>query len=427
MGGMKPMSAPPVAFLSLFLAACGDAEAKPPRPQEQEPAGISQEELERITAQVRTQIEALRGEAFPDAVRVEVTDAEGLRGYVLQRLEALSSEEEVAAEEQAAKLLGLLPDDYDYLEGLLDLVESQAAGFYDPPSKTFYLMEAATGGMARIVLAHELTHALDDQLYDLDDEFSARRDNSDALWAYHAVVEGSGTLIMEDWTRAHAASLERSDLEQASTMGLEELGRSPSYVWKPLIGVYTQGSALLRRGPADLDLAQGVRRAFDAPPRSSEQVLHPEKYWDPDRLDEPLPVALHAERLPAGWDLVLQDTLGELGLALLVEPLGRRGGVTDALTLTRAPLTSRAAAGWGGDRFVLLAQGASQILALATVWDTEGDAEEFELTLKDLIGHLERDGRLTRLERAGTWVRLAVAQGAGTALLDASPAWLGQP
>jgi hypothetical protein len=153
---------------------------------------------------------------------------------------------------------------------------------------------------------------------------------------------------------------------------------------RQLLGPYALGLTFLARGDVDRLQAGFPRKEVDAAwerlPQSSEQILHPEKYWDPKRRDEPKRVAIPnaAPALGDGWKRAGSGVLGELMLGSLV------GAPTpDAAELAsgRGAWTNAAAAGWGGDRFEVWTNGDAAVVLLATVWDTAKDAEEFEAAL----------------------------------------------
>jgi hypothetical protein len=143
-------------------------------------------------------------------------------------------------------------------------------------------------------------------------------------------------------------------------------------------------------------------------PVSTEQVLHPERFA-PDTRDMPTAVTFR-EPLPAEWTEVLTDGLGELETRLLLrEHLDDRESA------------DRAAAGWDGDRFRLLDGPEGEFLLWVTVWDTERDAEEFEVGVRLALasrygGSPEAAGRavtVRRTSRAGTPVVLVTDIPAG--------------
>lgn len=395
-----------LAPLLLSLAASPAGPSAPPLPSMRDDPPtrddedvIDQAELERLTETIRREIEAIRNLTFRTPVAVAVTDRDGFQAYAKRRLEETTSPEEITSLEVSAKLLGMLPVDMDYLAAMLRLMEEQVGGFYDPGDDKFYLMSTFTGGIARIILSHELTHALDDQHFEIDSQLEACKGDADAAFAFQAVVEGSGTSVMNRWTVQHMSELDASDLMKAGQSGQEEMAQAPPFLWKPLLCVYLRGAAFLGRTDnvmkAQMTLPEmgDVDRAFREPPRSSEQILHPEKYWDPARVDPPIAIRARGEELPGGWRRAYDDTLGEIGFALLLEDPSERDGLEPGLGALRARYTGPASEGWGGDRFVLLARGDDRAVVSYSVWDTDADAAEALRALTDLSGHLNHAAR----------------------------------
>lgn len=369
-------------------------------PQDEATEQWDQAELEAVTAQIQKQIEALRGDAFRSPVHVELTDAAGLVEYAKKRLEVTETEASLHADELAMKHLGLLPLDMDYLATTFAMLEEQVGGFYDPASDSFYLMDRFSGGLAKIILAHELTHALDDQLFDIDGTLERTASTTDAELAYHAVVEGSGLGTMYAWMTAHKDEWTLQDLigAQGLTGGLDD---APAVVWQPMLGSYWLGVAFLTKTSkwrsAQMTMkapkVENVKSAFAKPPLSTEQILHPEKYWEPSERDDPRAIELTVGALPEGWTASAQDTLGEIFLALACTPSKVREAVdpTDPAAMMRIKFTNDAATGWGGDRIVLLEKDGASLLELVTVWDSEQDAVEFETAMKAIAAELSKE------------------------------------
>jgi len=357
---------------------------------------VSQKQLEEWTQSISKDVEMLRGQKFKRPVAVSTANLEEFFGYMKERMDRDTSKEDLEAQESMAKMLAMIPPDMSLLGTFMKMLEGQVGGFYDPSSESFCLMERFGGDLARVVLAHELTHALDDQYYDIDGTLERIEKNGDAQFAYHAVVEGSGTRTQNDWLRAHVADLELGSIKDMSLEGLED---APPFLWKPMVGAYSLGASFLVRSssmiqgqmksasPVDLHLA------FRRPPLSSEQVLHPEKYWDRDKRDDPIKIELNLSGLPDGWKVLGEDTLGEMGLGLVIEPEKKRGGLTGALQMLSAKFTYPASEGWGGDRYVLLGNAGARVVFLMTRWDSTVDQEEFKKAI---------DGRSTYFRAALT-------------------------
>jgi hypothetical protein len=347
-------------------------------------------ELERTADEIRVQVEELRGMKFKESVAVKLTDKKGFLEYARSRQAQTESPAKLARDETVAKLLGLIPPGMDYQAEMMKILEEQVGGFYDPGSNTFFLMDTFTGGVAKIILAHELTHALDDQHFDIDGTLAKCGEDTDATLAFQAVVEGSGTGLMNQWFMKHRAEVTPQDLMAAQSLGEEVLAQAPPYMWKPLLAVYLTGDAFLVRSSgmnvlATASTTADIKTTFASPPRSSEQILHPKKYWDESQRDDPVRVSIPTETLPEGWRLAGVDTLGELYLALVTTPIAKRTGLdlTNPMSILGVEYTNKAAQGWGGDRLVLLRRGDDAMLQLVTAWDTEKDADEFAGALGD--------------------------------------------
>ena len=157
-----------------------------------------------------------------------------------------------------------------------------------------------------------------------------------------------------------------ADLTQYLTEELERarmLEQLPRY-FSAMFGSYVVGAAFLAKGELTTLLAQPDNRAVGEAlvaarrvlPRSSEQMLHAEKYWDPNRRDEPVVFddkAIERWLWRDGRHILHRDTVGELLTALLTTPPDASRDIA-SLQSTSA-WTNAGAAGWGGDRFFLLA------------------------------------------------------------------------
>jgi hypothetical protein len=348
-----------------------------------------------LTREISGEVERLRGLQFKRPVPVKIVDDAQARAHFEERLKKFWPEAEARHQQAAHVRLGLLPADFDLVAGLLDTLEEQAGGFYDPDSDTFFILKDMPRGAAPLLIAHELTHALDDQHYGIDAMLRAAEDDDDRQTAVSAVVEGSGMLIMSRYLmgQMQAGRMKMEELVefQKSEAGkARKLKASPPLLQRSLLGSYLLGQAFLLRGqplgpgatgePADID------RAFKAPPLSSEQVLHPDKYWVPGKADPPRAVTIPdlASVLGRGWSLGVAGTLGELTLALMTDTGSL--DVTSAAALDAARWTTPAASGWGGDLYHHYVNGTRNVTVLSTVWDTEADAAEFEKALPRLAG-----------------------------------------
>lgn len=297
--------------------------------------------------------------------------------------------------ESALKIFGFIPNDMKLSTYLPELMTSQVGGYYDP-RRNYLIVVQREGGllgaeakktlgpladrMEETVLVHELTHALQDQHFDLK-KFMIEDPLSDAGAARTAVVEGDATLTMYNFfaqmeiekmpMMQEMMSELLKDPKQLMSMspdmpGAKEMESAPAYFRDTLLFSYLQGyvfciSVKKLGGQKLLDYA-----FTKDPPRSTEQILHPEK-WHTKR-DDPVEITLpdFAAAAP-GWKKIAEGTLGELGIKILLN---------DCLKNNEAACT--AAGGWGGDRFAVLEKNGEFVLAWVTDWDTPSDAAKFK-------------------------------------------------
>jgi hypothetical protein len=290
--------------------------------------------------------------------------------------------------------LGLLPAGTALRPAIARLYQEEGAGFYDPRRKRLVLATRALGAggfwinllttltgydlVGEFLVAHELTHALQDQHWPLPTAPEPLTDaHGDALLARHALLEGDATLA--GFAYVHGGSLDAGTsrwierrLHDLPTQLAERYPEVPEVVRTTLAFQYDAGTAF-----AGWALAAGgwpaVDRAEADPPTSTEQVLHPARYFA--TRDRPIPIVLGGtDRLEAaGWRRVLDDTLGELQVRVLA---GR------VLPPERA---ARVADGWGGDRLRALARGDALVLVWLTAWDSPAEAAEFAVALPEVI------------------------------------------
>jgi hypothetical protein len=196
------------------------------------------------------------------------------------------------------------------------------------------------------------------------------------------VIEGSAVLAQLPYAQARPCAaancldlLSRDMASSIAEAGGENLMLRRSLA-PYLLGVrfLTRGAGL--DGSGRLPLVDLDHVALD-PPRSTEQILHPAKYWDSALRDDPreLQVPDVSPQLGAGWSLASSDTLGELQLAALVGlALPQAPALVDlAATGWLAPAT----AGWDGDLWQLYRRGDEAVVVLVSVWDSAQDALEF--------------------------------------------------
>ncbi len=273
-------------------------------------------------------------------------------------------------------LLGAIDPEADLETLLTDLSAEQVTGFYSPEEQVFYLVDRdETTAEDQMTAAHEIVHALQDQHFDLD-ALKAAGANGDAKLAIRALVEGDATLAMLDYGEEYVMLYDQME-SVASAGGVEEatLDATPLFIRESQTFPYAAGlafvSTLYYRGDWE-----GVDAAYTDLPRSTEQILHPERYLEGD---EPRTVTLPdiADALGGEWQEVERDVMGELGMRLyLQEHIG-------------PTMSTLAAEGWAGDSYVLLRRGVQgpYLLTMQTEWDDQDEADQFWAIYQKAMGH----------------------------------------
>ena len=311
------------------------------------------------------------GLPFRQDVPVDFLKREELAAYLRELFDAEYTVEQARADERLLRAFDLLPPDTDLRALRARVLEENVAGFYDerPGKRRLYAVseDRTFSPMNQVVLAHELRHALQDQYAELhsflDGDVS---DFDDRRLAWTSLLEGDATLVMERFVRQRLGALgvatagAETDPATLGAPGLFDVPGAPPVVRDQLVEPYLAGLAFARaiwsRGGAG-----AMREAWNHPPGSTEQVLHPGKFFareKPRRVAPSLPA-------PTGSRLVSEGVLGELLLRTLVE----EGG---------GPATE----GWGGDSWRLWDVRGRTALAWRSEWDLEKDAGEFHAALR---------------------------------------------
>lgn len=362
---------PLFVFLALFpLAGCS------PEP-EQTPDVIA------LADSLEKKVEELRGLRFRKPVKKGVKTAEQFLSFLREKIYETTPAQKMALYSKIHAMLGLVPEGFDIEKEMLSFLSVGVGGVYDPKTKEFFLALGVPQAMQKTIIVHEMTHALDDQYISLDKFYTAELTEDEGL-GRAAVAEGSATLVMNlyqlrtpDALRDVASS--QKEIMEFMRKQSEVLRRVPPYLARSLMCGYLAGPEFLAKlDVPDAKRAERVLEAFQNPPRSSEQVLHPEKYWDPEQRDEPMQLSMPdlLAVLGDGWKLAAQDTLGELNVATLTGEYSS-SDFADPMAVMQIEWTNEAAQGWGGDRWVAYSQGEQLLVFWAIAWDSEEDAKEF--------------------------------------------------
>ncbi|MBW8011226.1 MAG: hypothetical protein FVQ83_08305 [Chloroflexi bacterium] len=327
-------------------------------------------------ALIEQQVIELRGlPAAEDITRI-LYSPEELRQVVMDDFFGDYTAEEALVDAIVLWIFGLVERDADLQDIYIDLYSEGIAGFYDEETgEMAVVVGQGFGGAEHITYAHEYTHALQDQTYDLSEGLGyneeACEQDSERCAAISALLEGDATQTEFVWLFDYATPEQYRQLQEfIETYASPAYDNSPPFLQADLLFPYSYGQEFVR----DL-YEQGGWDAVDAAysdlPVSTEQILHPERYPQ----DAPIPVSLPDLTTVLGpdWELMDEDVLGEWYTFLV---LAR--GIDDSAQLSDFE-AGNAAEGWGGDAYAVYQRGQDEavVMLLNNIWDTTEDATEF--------------------------------------------------
>jgi hypothetical protein len=415
--------------LLVAATACSDAPVTTPAGvltaliEEGPPRTEADEDTLASLDQILDCLQEVRGWDFEEPVVVGFYDRGQLADWILDHFFDGSSPEEFELSTRAYKALGFIPRDMDLVEVLLDTLTVQVGGFYDVYEKQLYAVSSGLGVMNKYVMIHEAGHALQDQHADLEafvyEGETPKQD--DRFLAKASVVEGGATVVTNQVLARCDDLITAEDFDAA---GLGEVfvtqlvGSSgvPPVIIDGMTFPYMEGATFVQT-VLDAGGWDAVNDLYRSPPRSSEQVMHPEKFLDPARADEPIPARAPdmAGFLGPGWRTVYRNGLGELGVRQLVRFTGDPGQ------------TFRASWGWGGDEYRLYENpNGEEFFQWVTAWDSERDAVDMMVAMENVLirQSSEQPGVKVTLNDDATVLTLHDADGTLRELARREDAWM---
>jgi hypothetical protein len=318
------------------------------------------------------ELSAITGLAVKKKVHSELISRDKVGEFLKDRVKDSVKPDELRAEELTLKKLGFVPQDFNLEKSTVDLLTEQAAAFYDYHKKRLYLTDWTPSGMQESALVHELAHALADQHFHLERFIKQGGQSDDSELARMAVMEGQATWLMaEALARRSGQSISGNPALLDAMSGAGDEGPSqypvfnsvPLYLRETLIFPYTEGGRFQNAVYEKMGKA-AFAEVFSHPPDTTQQILHPQKYFD------------HAE--PAGPDFppvspgkgfkgLSEGMLGELDHAILIRQFGSRSQA------------DKISPHWKGGRYSLLENKPHTrvILQYVSQWDSEKIAREF--------------------------------------------------
>ena len=304
--------------LVLLAAPFSIAQQAAPAPASATPSvGTSNPEFLATADEVVREMSHITGWGLKSPLKKSIRSREDIHAYVLKQMDDEKDAKERYASARSAEAFGLIPKGFDLDSFLVDLLTEQIAGLYDPKAHEFYIADWIPADEQRMVMAHELTHALQDQHFYIEPWVRAARPNDDAEIAREAVLEGSAMAGMLEY-ELRDKGLKLKDLPEFDPSvfvgDLAEtpiLKKAPAFIKDSLMFPYFSGLTF------SIDVLKsggwpGFTSVFARPPANTQQILHPDVYFA-NRVPAPLKVDLPAAAPGEDWVLLEENSLGELG------------------------------------------------------------------------------------------------------------------
>jgi len=306
------------AFLSLLLLGGFQLPAQQnPATPAAAPSAKNDPEFLAAADAVLLEMSEITGWKLRTPLKKSLRSREEIHAYVLRQMNDDKDAKERYASTRSAEAFGLIPKGFPLDSFLVDLLTEQVAGLYDPKAHEFYIADWIAPEEQKMVMSHELTHALEDQQFQIEDWVKAARPNDDAELARESVLEGSAMAAMLDYTlKDRGLKLQDfPDIDPSVFVGdlsdTPMLKKAPPFLKDSLMFPYFSGltfsSSILKA-----DGWRGFDSVFARPPANTQQILHPSMYRE-NKIPAPLKLGLPEHFLDEKWVKLEENSLGEFG------------------------------------------------------------------------------------------------------------------
>ncbi len=351
-----------------------------------------------ITAadQVLLQMSQILSLPIKQPLKKSLRSKQEVRDYLVREDKADKNDAERYADEKTLEAFGLIPKNFPLDSFMLDVLTDQVAGLYDPKAKEFYIADWIPVDEQKTVMSHELTHALEDQSFRIDDWIKAARPNDDAELARDSVSEGSAMAAMVDYQMLdqHIGVRELPDVTLLIRAGAitemdkdPNLSKAPIYIRDELLFPYLAGTGFTQEFLKAHSGWKDIHLIFENPPVSTQQILHPDLYLNGTK---PVAVTLPAWKgvAPDDWKLLEENTMGEFGVGEVLKQFKKDN--------SEDPLSTA----WKGDRYAVFDDPKSKAtpLVFRIALDSPEDAARFFGQYSEAL-ELKHSGRTNLFRR----------------------------
>jgi hypothetical protein len=303
-----------------------------------------------------------------EPLKRSVRDKDEIRAYLIRNMHEDQDSAKIHADVRVLELLGLLPKGYPLEQKMIDLLTQQIAGVYDSKGREFFIAASTQPAELRVVMAHELTHALQDQTFHIERWAKAAKGNDDAEFARQSVLEGSAMIAMMDYLLRDSGTSFRDlgNFDPALMLGdvdnSPELNDVPLVLKDQLLFPYLAGAGFSVKVLAAHGGWTGLHYIFEKPPASTQQIMHPDLYLR-DVKPEVVELPKMNGVVPRGWKKLDENVMGEFSLNQVIKQF-----------LGKAPADELARL-WTGDRYAIYEESPQGRALLVLRMRTAGEAE----------------------------------------------------
>ena len=329
-----------------FIAAAQQSAPPPPAAAAPPPASAQNEDFLKAADEVLAEMSKLISLPVLKPLKKSMRSREEIRDYLLRKMDEDKDADKRYADQKVLEKFALIPKNYPLDREMVKILTEQIAGLYDPDSEEFFIADWNDPSDQRMVMSHELTHALQDQHFHIEKWGDAAKPDDDAELARDAVLEGSAMAAMLDYILRDQGRTVRDlgtidpELLMGDPESSPELAHAPKVIQDELLFPYVSGTTFTQRL---LQVGSGwpdFYKVFAKPPVSTQQIMHPNLYLA-GVAPPPLTLPATAGALPAEWKKLDENKMGEFGVLEILKQF---------LTKDRA---ADLAASWSSDRYAI--------------------------------------------------------------------------
>jgi hypothetical protein len=390
-------------LLSVSALSCWGQQNGRPGSQPQD-SGTADAEFLQAADEVLAQMSKILSLPIKEPLKKSVRSREEIREFLIRQMRQGKDDAKRYADQKALEALALIPKGYPLDQKLLALLTEQIAGLYDPREREFFIADWTQPTEQRIIMAHELTHALQDQYFHVEKWEDEVKSNDDAQLARESVLEGSAIIAMIDYLLRDSGKSSRDIKDFDPTLLLGDVNDSPELSQAPMViqdeitFPYVPGASFVQRALKAWSGWPDLHRLFENPPASTQQILHPDLYF---RGVAPAQVDLTpvTKAVPRGWKKLDENILGEFAInEILKQFLGK--GRADEL-----------APSWAGDRYAIYQResGTQTLLLIRLKLSDESAATRFFGAYRNLLEM--KDEKRTAVSRRQNFFSFNTSEG----------------